>query len=135
MCWYWVNMQNFHHCVLHWKKKVPRGTYFETNFKPLKRFRTDLDRFQSALKVSMKLFWRFRRAVRNLKKGLEFVSILWTFLGFRTDLNRFQNAFKITKKFLYGFVVWSEPVLGSVDVFEKLNRTETKILKTEPNRN
>ena len=58
------------------EKKVPRETYFETNSKPLKRFRTDLNRFQSAFKVSMKLFLRFRRAVRNLKKGLEFVSIL-----------------------------------------------------------
>ena len=33
-----------------------------------------------------------------------------------------------------GITTQYEPVLGSVEVFEELNRTETKILKTEPNR-
>ena len=48
----------------------------------MKRFRTDLNRFQKAFKDSKKLLWKPCWSLRNLKKGLEFVSFLWTFFGF-----------------------------------------------------
>ena len=81
-----LRLQNLtHRCILvlifvlefqvfdHWKRNVFYYTYLTTNSKPLKRFLTDLNPFQ------VNFCKGFVETLRNLQKGLEFVSLLWSF--------------------------------------------------------
>ena len=84
------------------KKKIFYYTSFKTNSKPLKRFRTDLNPFQKFFLFSGNVCKGFVESLRNLQKGLEFLSLFCTFSGFCTmyqTIFRFRIMYRTLKRF------------------------------------
>jgi hypothetical protein len=77
---------------------------------------------------------RFTIFINGNRKAIKCFSRLFKFFN-SYGISLTCNLLTIARLGICLFLILSEPVMGSVRVFEKLNRTETKTLKTEPNRN